>query len=93
MKKTHYNLKAANLYKNTYFLLITDHGGVGNGHGGTSMQEMQVPWAITGPPIKKQGLADFYNSNKNTALVIAEIFNINSIPASWTGVVPVGIFK
>lgn len=86
-------LKAADVFKDTYFLLITDHGGVGTGHGGTSMHEMQVPWAITGPTIKKTGLADFYNSNKNTALVIAKIFNVKSIPSSWTGAVPQGIFK
>ena len=73
--------------------MIADYGGVGTGHGGTSMHEMQVPWAITGPSIKKQGLADFYNSNKNTAWIIAKIFNIKSIPASWSGVVPQGIFK
>lgn len=32
-------LKAAHLYHNTYFMLITDHGGIGKGHGGTSMPE------------------------------------------------------
>lgn len=86
-------LKAADVFKDTYFLLITDHGGVGTGHGGTSMHEMQVPWAITGPTIKNTGLADFYNSNKNTSLVIANIFNVKSIPSSWTGAVPQEIFK
>jgi len=86
-------LKTAHLYDDTYFLLITDHGGIKDGHGGVSMHEMQVPWAITGPSIKKQGLSNFYNSNKNTALVIAKIFNIKNIPESWTGVVPKGIFK
>lgn len=86
-------LKTANLYSNTYFLLITDHGGIGTGHGGVSMHEMQVPWAITGPSIRKEGLFDFYNSNKNTAMVIANVFGIKSIPGSWTGVIPNNIFK
>lgn len=86
-------LKAADLYNDTYFLLITDHGGKDKGHGGTSMQEMQVPWAITGPTIQKAGLTDFYNSNKNTALVVAKIFGVQSIPQSWTGIVPQEIFK
>lgn len=87
-------LKAAHLYNDTHFLLITDHGGKGYGHGGTSMVEMQVPWAITGPKIKNLGSIDnLYNSNKNTSLVIAKIFGIQHIPASWTGVLLKEIFK
>lgn len=86
-------LQEADLYKDTYFLLITDHGGINKGHGGTTMREMQVPWAITGPSVKKQGLKPFLNSNKNTALVLARIFKIKRVPESWTGVVPPGIFR
>ncbi len=88
-------LKAENLYKDTHFLLITDHGGIEKGHGGVSMQEMQVPWGVSGPKIKRNGLADFYNSNKNTALVVARIFNLRSkkIPGSWTGQVPGLLFR
>lgn len=87
-------LKAKNLYKSTYFMLITDHGGIGTGHGGTSMAEMQIPWAITGPKIRQAVMGeDFYNSNKNTSLVIARIFGVKTLPKSWTGVVPAGIFK
>jgi len=57
------------------------------------MSEMQVPWAITGPKIKKLGLVDFYNSNKTTALIITKIFDVKTIPKSWTGEVPEGILK
>lgn len=86
-------LKNAKLYTSTHFILMTDHGGIGNGHGGTSMNEMQVPWAITGPQIKKLGLIADYNSNKNTALVIAHIFGCKELPKSWTGVAIKSIFK
>ncbi|WP_199140740.1 alkaline phosphatase family protein [Pedobacter sp. ASV12] len=86
-------LKAEKLYTSTHFILMTDHGGIGNGHGGTSMSEMQVPWAITGPQIKKLGLITEPNSNKNTALVIAHIFGCKDLPKSWTGVAPQSIFK
>ncbi|WP_221284707.1 alkaline phosphatase family protein [Mucilaginibacter sp. SP1R1] len=88
------SLKAQNLYKSTHFMLITDHGGTGNGHGGTSMSEMQVPWAITGPKIRRAGLlGNFYNSNKNTSMVIAHIFGVKTLPGSWTGMLPEKIFK
>jgi predicted AlkP superfamily pyrophosphatase or phosphodiesterase len=86
-------LKTAKLYKGTHFLLITDHGGINKGHGGVSMGEMQVPWAITGPQIKKRGLITEFNSNENTALVLARIFGVKEIPDCWTGTIPKGIFK
>ncbi|PVD53400.1 nucleotide pyrophosphatase [Terrimonas sp.] len=89
------NLKAENLFNDTHFILITDHGGIEKKHGGVSMHEMQVPWGVVGPKIKKQGLKEFYNSNKNTALVVAQLFGIKrkKLPESWIGVLPEGIFK
>lgn len=89
-------VRAENLYDDTHFIFITDHGGhPKTGHGGTSMEEMQVPWAITGPQIKKLGLTPMYNSNKNTALVIARLFGIKEkeLPKCWTGIVPDGILR
>ncbi|WP_316837912.1 ectonucleotide pyrophosphatase/phosphodiesterase [Pedobacter nutrimenti] len=86
-------LKKAGIYKDTHFMLITDHGGINKGHGGITMNEMQVPWAITGPQIKKQGITTAFNSNKNTALVLAKIFGLSKLPLAWTGAIPAGIFK
>ncbi len=86
-------LVKADLYKDTHILLITDHGGINKGHGGVSMNEMQVPWLITGPMIKKQGVVNFPNSNKNTSNVLAKIFGIKTLPTFWTGTIPNGIFK
>lgn len=86
-------LKAENLYKDTHILLITDHGGIKKGHGGVSMAEMEIPWAITGPKVKKIGLTTAFNSNKNTSLVIANIFGLKRLPVVWTGVVPASIMK
>lgn len=89
-------LRKEKLYDGTHFMLITDHGGnPQKGHGGTTMEEMQVPWAIAGPKIKKMGLSDMYNSNKNTALVIAKLFGIKEkdLPKSWTGFLPKAIFR
>ena len=47
-------LKSSGLYESTNFLLITDHGGHrASGHGGLSIEEIEVPWGITGPSIVK----------------------------------------
>ncbi|WP_316767592.1 alkaline phosphatase family protein [Pedobacter frigiditerrae] len=86
-------LKSSGLYSTTHFMLITDHGGINKGHGGVSMNEMQIPWAIIGPQIKKRGLINDFNSNKNTSLVLAKIFGVNELPKVWTGVLPKSIFK
>jgi predicted AlkP superfamily pyrophosphatase or phosphodiesterase len=86
-------LKADNLYNDTHILLTTDHGGIKKGHGGVSLSEMQIPWAITGPMVKKVGLTNIFNSNKNTSQVIAKILGLKNLPIVWTGTIPAGIFK
>lgn len=87
-------LKGENLYDSTNFLLITDHGGTRtSGHGGLSIEEMEVPWAITGPGITKNQSLLEPNSNANTARIIAEIFECNDLPTSWIGNVPNSIFE
>lgn len=47
-------LKAEGLYEDTYFMFLSDHGGIHYGHGGVTTDEMIVPWGITGPGIKKR---------------------------------------
>ncbi len=86
------DLKAKDLYKDTHFIFATDHGGKENGHGGMSMLEMQVPWAVAGPMVKKRGEMTSFNSNKNTSFVIAKIFGLKKLPECWTGVLPKNIF-
>lgn len=86
-------LKQAGIYDDTHFFLITDHGGIGNGHGGMSPNEMLVPWAVTGPGIKKGTKLTEPNFNTNTGMVISWLFGCDSIPKSWVGQVPESIFE
>ena len=87
------DLKNEGLYNDTHFMLITDHGGKGNGHGGMSPMEMNVPWAITGPGIQKGKILEEPNNNTNTAAVILRLFGISEKPKSWVGEVPESIFE
>lgn len=86
-------LKADDLYHDTHFLLITDHGGINKSHGGFSKAEMEVPWGIAGKNLKHNGAMTSFNSNKNTAIVLAKLFGIKTLPSVWTGTLPEGIFK
>lgn len=85
-------MKEKGLYKDTHFMFLSDHGGINNGHGGVTTNEMIVPWGITGPKIKKGFKIEEPNNTVNTASVILHLFKIKQ-PLSWTGEVPESIFK
>lgn len=86
-------LKENGLYEGTHFIFFTDHGGIKDGHGGFTLDEMEVPWAIVGPGINKGKTLESPNNNTNTAWVIARIFGCRDLPEAWTGKVPRGIFR
>ena len=84
-------MSKAELYRDTHFMFLTDHGGIGNGHGGTSAAEMVVPWGISGPGIKKNFIIKEPCNTVNTAALILRLFGIEQ-PLAWTGEVPESIF-
>lgn len=80
-------LKADGLYEDTHFMFLTDHGGIEYGHGGVSVQEMIVPWAVCGPGIPEDLKMPEPNNTENTAAVILYLFGVEE-PVCWTGEVP-----
>ena len=85
-------MKQADLYDDTHFMFLSDHGGIGNGHGGVSVDEMIVPWGITGPGIAKGLIMSKANNTVNTASVILRLFRTEQ-PSGWTGEIPATIFR
>lgn len=85
-------MKQEDLYDDAHFMFLTDHGGIGYGHGGVSTDEMIVPWGITGPGIAKGVRMVEANNTVNTAAVILHLFKVKQ-PSCWTGEVPASIFK
>ncbi len=77
-------IKESEMDKNTTVLITSDHGGIGTGHGGESMIEIEVPWIITGPGINKNILFDTPNDLANTSPTIARILGLKT-PAEWIG--------
>lgn len=75
--------KAAGTFSETYFILTADHGGIGKGHGGKNPREVEIPWIIAGPAIKKNfALKDYTVNQYDTAATIAFIFGLKQ-PDCW----------
>jgi len=62
--------------QSTFVLVTSDHGGKGHNHGKNSLEEMQIPWILTGPEtVPGRIAAPVYTFD--TAATIAWIFGIN----------------
>ncbi len=85
-------MKKAEMYTKTNMLIVSDHGGVGIGHGGESMAELEVPWIITGPGIIKNRMIEQPVNIYDTASTIAYLFNLEQ-PDEWTGKPVIGAFE
>jgi hypothetical protein len=46
-------LKNSGMEKETLVIVSSDHGGIGKGHGGESLQEIEIPFILWGKSIKK----------------------------------------
>ena len=78
------DLKKAGMFDSLLFFVITDHGGVGNGHGGESMAEIEVPWIVSGPGTVRDRLLAKPNNSLNTASTIAWVLGLKQ-PDAWIG--------
>lgn len=77
-------LKAKGLYDETCILLTSDHGGRLKTHGGLTRREIEIPWIIRGPGIKKGGVPTETVHQYNTAPTLARLLGITP-PACWKG--------
>jgi hypothetical protein len=46
-------VRRINLRSSTVVLFTADQGGIGTTHGGYTMDEIQIPWIISGPGIRE----------------------------------------
>jgi predicted AlkP superfamily pyrophosphatase or phosphodiesterase len=77
-------LEKAGIRDQTIVIVTADHGGKDKGHGGATKGEIEIPWIVTGPGIRRghpiSANVDIYD----TAATIAHIFRLNRPPA-WIG--------
>ena len=66
----------------TILIITADHGGVGKGHGGATLAEVEIPWIIAGPGVAPaKELTSFVNIY-DTAATAAHVLGL-SAPDCW----------
>lgn len=85
-------LKDTGMIGNTLVVFTSDHGGINKGHGGKTMNEMEAPFILWGPGIKKS----FYITDSvmiyDTASTIAYVLGLEQ-PQVWIGRPVVSAFE
>lgn len=77
-------VKDAGIADETIILVTADHGGTGKGHGGKSLDEIQIPWIIAGPGVRKNHELKDVIITYDTAATLAWIMGLQQ-PQSWRG--------
>lgn len=77
-------VEAAGIADETIIILSSDHGGVGKGHGGKSLEEIYIPWIINGPGVKANHKITDLIVTYDTGATIAWILGLE-MPQSWRG--------
>ncbi|MDR2950941.1 MAG: alkaline phosphatase [Prevotella sp.] len=77
-------VKDAGIEKETIIMVISDHGGIGKGHGKKSLQEVEIPIVISGPGIKKGYELKNVIIDYDYAPTIARMFGLK-VPQAWRG--------
>ena len=75
----------------TTFLLVSDHGGKGHGHGGDSPEEVNIPWIWAGAGINANHEIQETVNIYDTASSIAHFFDLK-MPDCWSGKIITEIF-
>ena len=77
-------LKDAGIYDDTIVMMTADHGGINKGHGGQTLEELEIPFIVCGKGIKTQGEISDVMMQYDTAATIAEVFRLKR-PQAWRG--------
>ena len=85
-------LEKNGMMKDTVILFTSDHGGVGLGHGGKTLLEVEIPWILYGQNIPALGELKSSIVTYDTAATIAYLLNLD-IPDFWRGKPVIEIFK
>ncbi len=74
----------AGIADDTVILVTADHGGIGKGHGGQSLAELEIPWIASGKGIVPDNRLDFPVNTFDTPATVAWLLGAK-IPYAWLG--------
>ena len=75
-------IEAAGMLSQTILIVTSDHGGVGKGHGGPTLAEVEIPWIIAGPGVAPAKELTAFVNIYDTAATVAHIFELTA-PDCW----------
>lgn len=76
--------KQAGIFEKTMFIVSADHGGLGFGHGGESLAEMEIPFILYGAGIKKGYYIEETVYQYDNAPTVAYAMGLQT-PQAWIG--------
>lgn len=76
--------KEAGIFDETTFIISADHGGIGYGHGGETLDEIEIPFLLYGKGIKKGYLIKNTVYTYDNAATVAFLLGVKQ-PYSWIG--------
>ncbi|WP_375326123.1 alkaline phosphatase family protein [Flagellimonas sp. GZD32] len=76
--------KQAGIFEKTMFIVSADHGGLGFGHGGESLAEMEIPFILYGAGIKKGYAIEETVYQYDNAPTVAYAMGLKT-PQAWIG--------
>ena len=77
-------LKEAGIYDSSVVIVTSDHGGIGKGHGGIPLAEMETPFVIAGPGVRQIGEFKSAMMQYDVAATIAWLLGLKQ-PQPWVG--------
>ena len=78
------SVKNAGMAVNTLVIISADHGGIGKGHGGETLNEMEIPFIIYGKSVKKGYEIKLPIYQYDNAATVAFALNLK-MPYAWIG--------
>ena len=76
----------------TLVIISSDHGGIGMGHGGETLDEIEIPFIVWGSGIKKGYTIDLPVYQYDNAATVAYALDLQ-IPVAWIGQPVTSIFE
>jgi predicted AlkP superfamily pyrophosphatase or phosphodiesterase len=75
-------LEAAGMWEHTALLISSDHGGIEKGHGGATLAEVEIPWIVCGPNVRRGHTLRTHINIYDTAATVAHLLGLCA-PEGW----------